>query len=76
MHTNVKFIQVRAGSVGFGSGGKDYDSEFEGDEEAREVVPTILIYKAGQLLANLVRVDLEEKWGDGSERNVRDILVQ
>ncbi|UZJ52964.1 hypothetical protein CBS101457_002284 [Exobasidium rhododendri] len=76
MHTNVKFIQVRAGSIGFGSGEKDDLDAAEADEEASEVVPTLLVYKAGRLLANLVRVDLEEQWGEGAERDVRNILSQ
>ena len=76
LHTNVKFIQVRAGSIGFGSGGKDVANEAEGDEEAEEVVPTVLMYRAGQLLANLVRIDLEEQFGEGLEKNVRDVLRQ
>jgi hypothetical protein len=75
MHTNIKFIQVRAGSIGFGSGGKEVDDVIEGDEKAEEVVPTLLVYKGGQLVANLVRVDLEAEWKDGEERNVRDILA-
>lgn len=75
MHTNVKFVQIRAGSIGFGSGGKEDLDVVEADEVAEEVVPTILMYKAGQLLANLVRVDLEERWGEGSERDIRNILM-
>jgi hypothetical protein len=75
MHTHVKFIQVRAGSIGFGSGGKEAGDEIEGDQAAEEVVPTLLVYKGGQLIANLVRVDLEEEWKDGQERNVRDLLA-
>lgn len=75
MHTHIKFLQVRAGSIGFGSGGKEFSDEMEGDEKAEEVVPTVLIYRGGELLANLVRVDLEEQWKEGRERDVRDILA-
>lgn len=81
-HPKVKFIQVRAGSIGFGSGGveatkdtndRDLDEE-DFDERAEEIVPTLLVYRGGNILANLVRVDLDEGWGDGSERRVADIL--
>ena len=71
---HVKFIQVRAGEIGFGSGGKDVADELEADEEADEVVPTLLVYKAGQLVANLVRIDLEEQFKPGEEQNLRTIL--
>lgn len=74
MHTVVKFLQVRAGSIGFGSAGKEVEDEVEADEAAEEIVPTILVYRAGQLIANLVRVDLEEAWRGGEEQNIRDIL--
>lgn len=81
-HPKVKFIQVRAGSIGFGSGGadgaKDEDDrdldEEDFDERAEEIVPTLLVYRGGKVLANLVRVDLDEGWGDGSERRIADIL--
>ncbi|PWN37232.1 thioredoxin-like protein [Meira miltonrushii] len=81
-HPKVKFLQVRAGSIGFGSGGvdaaketndRDLDEE-DFDERAEEIVPTLLVYRGGNILANLVRVDLDEGWGDGSERRVADIL--
>jgi hypothetical protein len=75
MHTDTKFVQIRAGSIGFGCEGKDDLDTFDADEEAEEVVPTLLVYKAGSLVANLVRVDLEEGWEDGSERSIRNILT-
>ena len=76
MHTQIKFVQVRAGSIGFGSGGQHVDDEIEGDEKAEEVVPTLLVYQGGKLIANLVRVDLEPEWKEGQERNIRDILAK
>ncbi|PWN50991.1 thioredoxin-like protein [Violaceomyces palustris] len=46
----------------------------EKEESAAEVLPTLLVYKGGQLVANLVRVDLDDGWKGGSESAVRDIL--
>lgn len=74
MHPKTKFLQVRAGSIGFGSGGKHDGDADDLDEEAEEIVPTLLVYKAGNIVANLVRIDMDEGWGDGSERCVREIL--
>lgn len=81
-HPKVKFIQVRAGSIGFGSGGVNAakgtnDGELDEedfDERAEEIVPTLLVYRGGNILAKFVRVDLDEGWGDGSERRIADIL--
>lgn len=39
-----------------------------------DVLPTLLIYQQGELVGNLVRVDLEEGWEDGSERAVEALL--
>ena len=46
------------------------------DEQAADVVPTLLVYQAGRLVHNLVRVDLDEDWGRGEERDVRDLLMR
>lgn len=75
---------MRAGSIGFGQNGAGQtqvdDEEAEdgdaGDEAAEDIVPTLLIYQAGKLKANLVRCDLDEKWGHGEERDVRNLLAR
>lgn len=59
--TAVKFIQVDASVIAFG--GQDED-----------VLPTVLIYRGGELLANLVRIDLEPEWGAGQEKDVAHVL--
>lgn len=83
IYSRTKFVQIRAGSIGFGSGSTkasiistqdDSIDEEDADEVAEDIVPTLLIYKAGKLVANLVRVDLEAAWGDGSESAIRDLL--
>ncbi|KDN49194.1 thioredoxin-like protein, partial [Tilletiaria anomala UBC 951] len=48
--------------------------ELEMDEQAADVLPTLLVYQAGQLLYNLVRIDLDDDWGKGEERDIRDAL--
>lgn len=54
------------------------DEEYElDDEDSKDVLPTILIYRKGELEANLVRPDLlEEEWRGGDERGVREILIK
>lgn len=79
MNPSVKFIQIRAGCIGFGSGGlNDVDTEDIDedtlDEKAEDVVPTLLVYRNAAIVANLVRVDLDPRWGDGSERYIQDLL--
>lgn len=79
INPTTKFLSVQASSIGFGSGGPDsidLDDELSANEKAEDIVPTILIYQGGKLLANLVRVDLHEKWGHGEERDMRNILAQ
>lgn len=54
----------------------DEDYELD-DEDSKDVLPTILIYRKGELEANLVRPDLlEEEWRGGDERGVREILIK
>lgn len=48
--------------------------ELEREEKAGDVLPTLLIYKGAELVGNLVRVDLEQEWGRGSEEDVERIL--
>lgn len=50
--------------------------ELEMEEEAAVVLPTLLVYLDGGLVANLVRVDMEEGWGRGDERSMRDLLAR
>lgn len=57
----TKFIQVQADVIDFGGG--DHD-----------VLPTILVYKHGDLVANLVRIDLDQQWGKGEERDVERVI--
>lgn len=96
IYTKTKFIQVRAGTIGFGSGGRasgtnSLDSTLvdtmslastdaqsidtiDADDRAEDLVPTLLVYRAGKVIANLVRVDLESGWQDGSERAITEVL--
>lgn len=55
---------------------RNAQEEAEADESAEDVVPTLLIYRAGKVVANLVRVDLEPVWGDGSERSITELLAR
>lgn len=76
-YPRTKFLQVQAAAIGFGKSSNDDDEEEEYDEynpKTLEVLPTVLVYKAGVLVANLVRVDLDPAWGQGREQDVRDLL--
>lgn len=88
-YPHVKFLQVRAIRIGFGSSAlqqhgddEDHDEsesdkilrEAAAEEEAVDVLPTILVYRSGQLVHNLVRADLDPRWGKGEERDVLDLL--
>ena len=87
-YPHIKFLQVRAISIGFGSSsfqqqGEEDEDESESDkilreaaaeEEAVDVLPTILVYRSGQLVHNLVRVDLDPRWRKGEERDVLDLF--
>ncbi|KAJ9475155.1 Phosducin domain-containing protein [Pseudozyma hubeiensis] len=76
-YPRTKFLQVQAAAIGFG---RDADADAEEEEfdeynsKTLEVLPTVLVYKAGRLMANLVRVDLDPMWGRGAEQDVRDLL--
>lgn len=48
--------------------------QLEKEESMGDVLPTLLIYQQGELVGNLVRVDLEDGWEDGSERAVEALL--
>ncbi|KAK0556282.1 hypothetical protein OC846_001237 [Tilletia horrida] len=39
------------------------------------ILPTLHIYQGGDLVANLVRPDLDETWRGGRESNIRDLLA-
>ncbi|EPQ29375.1 uncharacterized protein PFL1_03130 [Pseudozyma flocculosa PF-1] len=87
-YPRTKFLQVQASAIGFGGarprhddGTIDEDDEEDegGDARARQdraadVLPTLLVYRGGELVANLVRVDLEEAWRGGTEPAIRDLL--
>lgn len=79
-YPRTKFLQVQAAAIGFGKSvntDDDDEDEEEYDEynpKTLEVLPTVLIYKAGTLVANLVRVDLDPMWKQGREQDVRDLL--
>lgn len=75
----TKFLQVQAAAIGFGKSTNEDDDEEEYDEfnpKTLEVLPTMLVYKAGELVANLVRVDLDPMWRHGREQDVRDLLEE
>ncbi|TKY86407.1 hypothetical protein EX895_004556 [Sporisorium graminicola] len=80
VYPHTKFLQVQAAAIGFGRSG-DEDEE-DGEEEFDEynsktlqVLPTVLVYTAGKLVANLVRLDLDPLWRQGTEQDVRDLLL-
>ena len=78
-YPRTKFLQVQAAAIGFGkSSHQDDDEEEEEYDEYNpktlEVLPTVLVYRAGSLVANLVRVDLDPMWNRGREQDVRDLL--
>ncbi|GAC92942.1 hypothetical protein PHSY_000502 [Pseudozyma hubeiensis SY62] len=75
-YPQTKFLQVQAAAIGFGRDA-DAETEEEFDEynsKTLEVLPTVLVYRAGRLVANLVRVDLDPLWGRGGEQDARDLL--
>ncbi|CAO1632800.1 unnamed protein product [Sympodiomycopsis kandeliae] len=69
---STKFIQVRATIIGFGCSSNDDDDDEQ--EEDTDVLPTILVYQYGHLVANLVRVDLEQDFGNGQEKDLTRLL--
>ncbi|CEH18360.1 Conserved phosducin-like protein [Ceraceosorus bombacis] len=84
LHPHTKFLQACASAIGFGSGRTDSTQEEDEDEEdfaerignAIDLSPTLLIYRAGAVVANLVRLDLDSDWNGGEEKAVRDILLK
>lgn len=50
--------------------------EREAEEKITDVLPTLLVYKEGELVGNLVRVDLVEGelWRGGAEEGVLAVL--
>ncbi|EST08500.1 Phosducin, thioredoxin-like domain protein [Kalmanozyma brasiliensis GHG001] len=72
LYPRTKFLQVQASAIGFGQ--EDEEEYDELDPKTLEVLPTLLVYRAGRLVANLVRVDLDPMWGHGREQDVRDLL--
>lgn len=80
-YPGTKFLQVPAAAIGFGKNSTVAAQADEEDEEyddfssnTLEVLPTLLVYKAGTLVANLVRIDLDEDWNGGQEQGLRNIL--
>ncbi|SPC61454.1 related to Phosducin [Ustilago sp. UG-2017b] len=79
-YPRTKFLQVQAAAIGFGKSANTDDGEDDEEEydeynpKTLEVLPTVLVYKAGTLVANLVRVDLDPMWKHGREQDVRDLL--
>lgn len=67
LHGQTKFLRVRAAALGFASGGggsapaaelDDEDSDEE-DTVDTDMLPTMLVYRGGELMFNWVRVDWE-----------------
>lgn len=55
----------------------DYDARLlKAEEESADVTPTLLVYCNGDLIHNLVRIDLEPDWGVGKESDVRTLLLK
>ncbi|KAJ1020732.1 hypothetical protein NDA16_004124 [Ustilago loliicola] len=79
-YPRTKFLQVQAAAIGFGKSANTDDGEEDEEEydeynpKTLDVLPTVLVYKAGTLVANLVRVDLDPMWKQGREQDVRDLL--
>lgn len=48
--------------------------ELAKEDRVADVVPTLLVYRDGDVVANLVRVDLEEGYGQGDEQDVERLL--
>lgn len=75
VYPRTKFLQVQAAAIGFGHNADDDDEEFdELNPKTLEVLPTLLVYRAGNLVANLVRVDLDPLWNHGTEQDIRTLL--
>lgn len=56
---------------------EDFDIRMStAEEESSDVTPTLLVYRAGELIHNLVRVDLEPDWKQGTEADVRGLLTR
>ncbi|SJX62219.1 related to Phosducin [Sporisorium reilianum f. sp. reilianum] len=77
VYPHTKFLQVQAAAIGFGRSDDDDDEEEFDDYSSKtlQVLPTVLVYRAGRLVANLVRLDLDPLWRQGTEQDVRDLLV-
>ena len=74
VYPRTKFLQVQAAAIGFGRDAED-DEEFdELNPHTLDVLPTLLVYRAGALVANLVRVDLDPLWNHGTEHDIRSLL--
>ena len=79
-YPQTKFLQVQAAAIGFGNSAPEDDDEDDDEEydeyntKTLEVLPTVLVYKAGKLVANLVRVDLDPMWKQAREQDIRNLL--
>lgn len=82
MHPDTKFIRARASSLGFTSSSNTskpyedeiYDEKNRGDTEDEgdvdlDMLPTLLVYRDGELVHNWVRVDWE-----AGDSGIRDLL--
>ena len=76
VYPRTKFLQVQAAAIGFGQDEDEAEQEFdEYNPKTLQVLPTVLVYRAGRLVANLVRLDLDPLWRRGTEQDVRDLLM-
>ncbi|CDW96823.1 hypothetical protein [Sporisorium scitamineum] len=79
LYPHTKFLQVQAAAIGFGRSDDDDDEDEEEFDEYNsktlQVLPTVLVYRAGKLVANLVRLDLDSLWRQGTEQDVRNLLL-
>lgn len=71
-HFRTKFLRVRASAIGFAVSGPSFEAEYHKDDHYQEenedevdvdMLPTILVYRAGELVYTWVRVDWEAETG-------------
>lgn len=68
----TKFLRVRASAIGFATSRPSFKAEYDEDNHAQDdansevdvdMLPTILVYRAGELVFTWVRVDWEAETG-------------